>query len=404
MILSKYNLYISNENYLMIYNTLSGAIVKLSCVDHNEILKSNLNDEQFTDLYNSGIIVESQKSEIEKMKNHLKNRFSEVLNDNYRFEIMVTHKCNLHCTYCYQKKIIQNLNHMDKSTIKATILFIKNTTSNSNITFYGGEPLLNYDSLFVILDNLGNRYNYTIITNGTLINEIKFKKLAEKGLKDCQITLDGLKEIHDLKRSFNNGNGTYNTILKNIIKILNFDINITIRINISNQNLKDIKKLLYYFMEIGLYKKVKFSISDVIGYDDNNCYEKIIKIYDRFSKLGFNINIPATLPCLISSGKSFTIDNKGFIYPCMYYAGVDMTMNVGNVFSGIDNEKLNRFINLTPWDDCLECENVGVCAGGCRLRASSINSKGCQKSFFRQAIEREVLATYYSELTNKEKT
>ncbi len=81
-----------------------------------------------------------------------------------------------------------------------------------NITWFGGEPLMNFKEIERISSSLMNNgvmYAASIITNGTLFTKGMIEKLDEYSIKSVQITLDGKQPQHDKKRFFANGKGTY---------------------------------------------------------------------------------------------------------------------------------------------------------------------------------------------------
>ena len=62
----------------------------------------------------------------------------------------VTHKCNLHCDYCYGEDGSYGgpAVHMKKETAEQAVQFLMKESGSSDfcrITFFGGEPLLNFD-------------------------------------------------------------------------------------------------------------------------------------------------------------------------------------------------------------------------------------------------------------------
>lgn len=143
------------------------------------------------------------------------------------FSDMVTEKCNLNCTYCFEhcksgksKKAIDSYNYMSNYGNRDII-------PSNNMFTIGGEPFLNKDYI-TDLNNLINnhvtltenhknkliRANNSVITNGTLIDKnIEFIKNNNLHL---QISMDGNKEVHDKNRVDYNNEGSWDTIINNI--------------------------------------------------------------------------------------------------------------------------------------------------------------------------------------------
>lgn len=133
----------------------------------------------------------------------------------------VTTDCNLRCNYCVYRRIIDHsrLNRqtdMDLRTALAAMDFYFAHSGNKecrSVSFYGGEPLIRFDFIRSCVDYLKNRTNpnalsFSITTNGTLITP----EIAEYFFKNnfsVLLSIDGPKEIHDIYREDNYGNGSF---------------------------------------------------------------------------------------------------------------------------------------------------------------------------------------------------
>jgi uncharacterized protein len=88
----------------------------------------------------------------------------------------LTEDCNLRCLYCFQKRRARRL---DISSIrKALEFFQEGLQKESFISFYGGEPLLEFDSIRQTVSFIENhktlsakKLRYSISINGTLLTE-----------------------------------------------------------------------------------------------------------------------------------------------------------------------------------------------------------------------------------------
>ena len=113
------------------------------------------------------------------------------------FNIWVTEKCNLCCTYCYETS--KRTLSMSDETIGKTIAFIrKNFQINdyNMINFHGGEPLIAADIILRIVSecNSMGRFCYSLTTNGLLLNEDLAKKLIDSRIY-ISLSLDGTKYL-----------------------------------------------------------------------------------------------------------------------------------------------------------------------------------------------------------------
>ena len=136
--------------------------------------------------------------------------------------ISLTSSCNQKCVYCHasanDKKIM-----LDKKTAIKFLESIFQTNSNAiTIEFQGGETLLNWDMLKLIIEQANHlnriekkNLRMTLVSNLSLINEQQMDYLLEKNISLCT-SLDGPKHVHDANRKFLDNIGTYDTLIKKI--------------------------------------------------------------------------------------------------------------------------------------------------------------------------------------------
>ena len=115
---------------------------------------------------------------------------------------------------------------MHWETAKKSIDFLREHSVDStqvNIGFYGGEPLLRFSLIKQIVAYAREKFDgkelaFTITTNGTLLNE-EIISYFEKEDVQLMISLDGPKEIHDKNRVFPNGQGSFDTVMENLERL-----------------------------------------------------------------------------------------------------------------------------------------------------------------------------------------
>lgn len=132
---------------------------------------------------------------------------------------MLTEECNFRCSYCYQRK--EN-NRLDAITIeKALDFFLPFLEKKCYISFYGGEPLLEFEKVKHTIQYLKKkddfqkkRFKFSFTTNGSLINKevIQFLKKYKFSIL---LSFDGLaQEIHRQKGSFKHTVSVINELVK----------------------------------------------------------------------------------------------------------------------------------------------------------------------------------------------
>lgn len=111
-------------------------------------------------------------------------------------KINITEDCIMNCRYCPQKheKI-----YFKKELVKPLVAFLKGIDKKLRIDFFGGEPLLSYDTIKYLVDECKTQRvpieDFDLITNGVLSNKKKIDFLAKNKFK-LQFSIDGTEEVH----------------------------------------------------------------------------------------------------------------------------------------------------------------------------------------------------------------
>ncbi len=403
---SNYSLILKfNENIIAV-SFLTGYILKL-----NEGLYNKLVNNRFNEIENKVLerlieygIVENEEGEHLNIiqKNFERIKFSSNYKNLY-ITLITTYDCNFKCTYCYYGDHKPIKSYIQDNLIKPITRFINDRLKNNenidriNIEFYGGEPLLNYKYIIKFIDFFEKHVSrevslsYSITTNGSILNNDIINLFSLSNFNEIQITIDGPPSIHDRFRMFRNGRGTFNTIFSNLLLLTDYLENnkVFIRINLSEDNINNISKLLDIFKEHNLERKIgigfgvirerrkRFDTNCYINYPFNmiiykpNFIEKYIDIVREAIIKGFNfIPIlyprPKFAPCAAITKRSYAIDPYGDIYKCWEALGLK-EYSVGNIRYGIDEKKEKIWLDWTPlvFKKCVECPILPYCMGYC---------------------------------------
>ena len=390
---SKYCIYNSKDSYCYIYNTLTTAFVKVSDKDLAEINKS---------LDGNYILHPSCQKIIEyllQIKMLVEDTYNELLpvihqcfskmydGQTLHLTIAPTMKCNFDCFYCFEGSNKQ-FGEMSEEIEENLIRYIElHKDRKIIINWLGGEPLLAFNRILSISNQLNQKdiqFTSTIISNGSLFNDYAIDNLKALNLQHIQITLDGLKEVHDKRRVMHSGAPTFDIIINNIHKLLNCtDIPLRIVVNIDQTNKSSYKDIRYYFKtnfpkEI-LSKRIQIYHNYVLNrtdFDNNdNCFDasQILKdkIDEKTGSCGtgktFGVPIPAS-PCMFRCMNSYAIDSKGNIYKCIEHLG-QPHKRIGSLELGTLNKSeliQTAYQDMPFWDvECLECAYLPICLGGC---------------------------------------
>jgi len=150
----------------------------------------------------------------------------------------VTNKCNLACTYCYEfgedrlttaADTAGRASRMSPETARQSIdLLFEEARGQAGvtITFFGGETLLNFDTIREAVQHAeqraqetGKRVDFALTTNATLLDDTVIDFLVAHRF-GVNISIDGAAGDQDRHRVFHSGRGSYEQIAPRIKKLL----------------------------------------------------------------------------------------------------------------------------------------------------------------------------------------
>ena len=393
MFLSKYNEYVVKRNRVYVYNTRYFNSISFDEFDVDEVknFMLNANDDKLLDL---GFVCKDNDELDQVFEWYMDLKYSAL---NLNIMLVMNYKCNCACKYCFEnldKSFLSDKNIDTEKIVKFILdIYIKNKSECLTLTFFGGEPILSLPNILDIATAL-NKSNinikYLVITNGTLLTASVLAKLSDVGIKHFQITVDGPQHIHDIRRPCKNKRSSWKMIVDNLIFSLDFDVELTLRINIDSENIDYFDELLSSLpKEVVNSKKTNIYIAPVVGC--LNCTvsktlkdrEFVLKTaWQKIKKNSYPIPIypPVYAPCPRHSKESaFYVDMQGNIYTCGGFVG-----NINRVeknFSKKFKEYYERLRYIPP-ETCFNCSFFPVCMGGCQFEASALGSQ-CQKSYLK---------------------
>lgn len=306
-----------------------------------------------------------------------------------------TYRCNLRCVMCpyYGEKGVRPKieNELSFSEIKAIIDEISKFGPSILIT--GGEPFLRKDIIQIMEYIESKALEYSLVTNGTLIDKEIAHKLVK--LNPCSITfsLDGPEQIHDKIRGIK---GTFKKVIKAIHSIKNTsDIPININCVITPLNLNYLEEMIDIAKDLNVdlqYQHLMFTNTNIIDRQ-----KKIMKKYfnidyaDRLIGLNDNLNIDVDiLTEKIKSIKTKEISVKISFLPDIsvkeipkYYMDIDNYTHSDKCLYPWMEARINPYGFLYP---CIEY-SVG------NLKTDSFKNiyNGQKMKYFRTVLKKEKL-------------
>jgi uncharacterized protein len=256
--------------------------------------------------------------------------------------LMPTERCNFRCTYCYEDFKAGRMRPETVSAVKRLLQERASDLETLTITWFGGEPLLAQD---IILDvsryaislaaqNSRLEYQAGMTTNGYFLDYETAKVLAECGVRDYQISLDGPQEVHNQTRLRADGEGTYEQIWSNLIAIRNSSLPVKVLLRIHflantarllDPLIEEVKKKLLddsrfsvTFKAIGRWGGANDALIQIVSENDE---ERTIRSLTR-TLFRENMSSPQNMSllddyvCYASRSNSLVIRSNGDIAKC----------------------------------------------------------------------------------------
>lgn len=398
MNLSKYTTILPvSELYHLIYNAKSDKYIichKSAYTTHKQeiIPQTNRLAQQLVDIE---AVIRPDIDEVSELK-----RLIESVDFNpttYHLHINPTLNCNFRCWYCYEEH--KQNSKMDKTTIDSIIKYSKKLTKSGSclrnfiISFFGGEPLMYYNQIAgPIIKNIYQlclesqiKFKVHFTTNGLLINQSILDSL-EYINASFQITLDGGREYHNKVRFIHSGKGSYDIIMNNVYKLINYHHEVLLRINFTSENIDSIPEIINELRAIDEKTKKYLTIDFQRVWQDRPLItediiiSKIATYSNELEKIGLKFSTSLAGPnhvrysCYGDKKNHILINYDGNIFLC-----TARDFEEQNRFGFItkngeihwNEDKLNSYMNNKfTREICHNCKIAPLCGGGCRQRAS----------------------------------
>ena len=432
---SKYNyLHVDQNGNLLMCNFVQGSksflkIDREDVAEFQELFKAS-------ELYDEHTLNDCYKELIEKGY-YIKDTDDELLNIRTLYydstmapllslTLMPTEQCNFRCRYCYEKF---EKGKMTASAQNSLLKYIQKQIVNNahiHISWFGGEPLLAFDVIENIMSNVQQmcrmrkrHFTSNMTTNAYLLTIDKFEKLYNYGITAYQITLDGMREDHDKQRCLANGDGTFDRIVENLLAIKNHSefrfATITIRVNITGNNVKKLNDFLEYYKSLfGDDKRfnIRFAMTGDYGGDRITDFKSNILdgnlIQAELSNTGvynsadvkvadvLNNFEPMNKVCYTTGKNTFTIGSDLSVYRCTIYFD-NPNNRLGTINSDgelqIDKSLNNRWYikdEVFP-DECRECFYFPCCYRTyCPLKLNFIKGFKCEIDTIKNQISKDM--------------
>ncbi len=341
-------------------------------------------------------------------------RFAATINahsSTVRVSVVLGMACNFACVYCYEGSQ-KGERAMADATADHLVEFLLSRLSAEKkgliIDFYGGEPLLYSARIKDLVSRLGplvrergGRFEFTLVSNGSLLTPEVVGELVALGLSSAKITVDGPAANHDRFRPRRDGRGSWELIVANLKACCGL-LPIFLSGNYTRDNFRLFPRLLDELAAAGVgpgrLAAVQFSpviqINDRFANPDfsggcrasNEPWLVEASLFIRGETLRRGYNFPKLRPatCMVDLDDNFTVHFDGKIYKCVSLVG-HREFIAGDIRRG--GARLPAGYRPDNWrkeEMCRRCDYLPLCFGGCRYlayqRDGQVAGVDCQRT------------------------
>jgi uncharacterized protein len=263
---SRYGIFVETPERVYAVNLLSRTAITLSpmayqfleavCVDGPPSNPGIEATKLLAELRQSLFLIDDDFDELA----YIRYRYQQERFDQTQFGLVIapTLACNFRCHYCFENKSDCTLSANALKRLLQLVAANLPRHREFHVQWFGGEPLLALDILhslskaFLALSQAAQcSYGATLVTNGELLTPSVSRELAELGVQRVQITLDGMRELHDHTRYSKPGVGSFDTILDNLRSASEY-FSASLRVHVAPYSLPSTHALLDYLAKIEL--------------------------------------------------------------------------------------------------------------------------------------------------------
>jgi len=308
----------------------------------------------------------------------------------------LTYRCNDNCKICYNIERCMKIFQPSKEDRQKNLLVAETSIQKGVLAACptGGEPLLVGEHLFDVLDIYKQAGCYTSInSNGRLITKKSSKKLAQTKLNSALISIHGIGGLHNEMVGDQNA---FSETWQGIVNLREVGISVTPNFVATAKNIhglldvgKSLSKIKIHSMTVTPFLPSWGFASHKQFVMRKNHYQIYFDAVREIRKLGIKIDSTLPIPpCVLiklfpdswrgfidvhsprvcMAGKSF-----GVVSPAGYFRACIQAPPMDNFGGNILNNYTQSWKNANQWaekkllpDECLKCEALDICGGGCR--------------------------------------
>lgn len=295
--------------------------------------------------------------------------------------IFTTTDCNARCFYCFEHGVKRE--NMSEQTAMDVCRYIKENSKGEpvSIKWFGGEPLCNTKVIDIISKYLSENnieFSSKMTSNGYLFDSNTVLRAKNNwNLKHVQITLDGTEKVYNRIKNYvyKDCPNPFNKVIGNISNLIENQIHVLIRLNVSDENRSDIYSLIdFIYNKFSSSEFLKIYASNLFDLDhklDDKERERLIreifKLNAHLADLGYlNYGLErwdnCKRSCMARNDSSVVITQTGQLGKCEHYSEGDKLY--GSIYSSeTDQAAVDYWDKCERIDECNRCILYPNCIG-----------------------------------------
>jgi uncharacterized protein len=267
-----------------IVNPLAGSADLLAAEKAREIAEGSFADPG--ELAARGYLVEPQEEQ-----RRYRAAYLDFLDRRDRAETQLFfvpwYSCNFGCPYCYQQGYSPEPGGLEEDVIESFFRYVAREYSDrpAYVTLFGGEPLLPGAGARAAISSFlrhaaAAKRSIAVVTNGyTLLDYLD--TLRAVSIREIQVTLDGVEDVHDKRRPLRGGASTFGRIVDGIDAALQRDLPINLRVVVDRENLHALPAPASFAVDRGWPRHPRFKTQLGRNYELHTCQSDPGRLYSR---------------------------------------------------------------------------------------------------------------------------
>ncbi|MDP9686552.1 UNVERIFIED_ORG: uncharacterized protein J2W82_000200 [Pseudomonas mohnii] len=296
--------------------------------------------------------------------------------------------CNMGCSYCYAAKTQEKHGLKGKAMSfdiarlaidQFVALSKKNKKATAAVSYFGGEPLLNYKVLELAMTYVSalnaqdNTFQLTqaITTNGVLLTPQNVEDFKRNGCF-VALSMDGLQEEHDKLRIYRSGGGTFARVEQSLKLLVMHKIPLEVVVTVGIHNTQKLSEFIDYLYSLGVRRvSIKAQIYTQLSSEERKEISRTVMLtLDYANKKGMLAksgpgDLDYTRGCQ-GLGGLVCVEPSGDLFPCPEGSRIKIgtVHDFKNIPTSTGYHKIASRItgNL---EQCKGCDVEGLCRGGC---------------------------------------